>query len=235
MARGTQFLELRTRLRAEIDRSSDISVGVDDVDRLNVTLNHNYTTLSLKYDWPFLRQVFDKFTLNAGQRFYDFPADLNVERVEKVTLWFNGFAYNVLRNIEIEDYNIWDPTADNRSDPVVKWDVRYVPSVTKEQIEVWPLPATAQQMQFVGFPTLARMTADSDLCRLDDDLIVLFSAAELLASQGDKDASAKLQAAQDHLAYLKKRLKATESSCQIGLGIPEDRRPIRATVRIAGT
>lgn len=234
--RGTQFSELVIRVRDESGRDNNVSVGVDDIPALQTLINRVYSTMTLKYDWPFLRTVFDKSTVNPGQRYYDLPTNLDIERVEQVKVWFNSFAYPIERGINIEDYNLYDPDNDQRSDPVLKWDFRYVEAQSADQVEVWPLPATTQQLQMIGIRKITRLVNDSDVCLLDDDLIVLYCVAELCMREKLADAQGKLQAANDHFNWLKSRYRGTLERLSLGLGYdPQRGRHPRAIVRIAGT
>lgn len=233
MARGTAFSELVTRLRAELRRATDLSVNTADVATLKETINHVYAMLYQQYDWPHLRRVFDKIDLAAGQRYYDFPSGLDVDRVERAVAWYDGIAHDLTRGIDHVDYNSYDSTlaTPERSDPPLKWDVRWTGS--SEQIEIWPIPATNDvDLQFVGTQAISRLVNDADLCRLDDYAVVLFAAAELLKAVKANDSDAKLQAAQSHLARLRARLASTEP-VRVGLGGHSGSRPHEAIIRVS--
>lgn len=232
MARGTQFSDLVTRVRDETGRANSVAVGVEDVAEIKTKINRVYMGLYHDYDWPHLRRVFPRKTLNAGQQYYDLPDDLNLEAIESVTLWFNDQAYPVERGIELEDYNLWSPENNERSDPVLKWDIRNVAG--NEQIEVWPLPANTQYLQFIGKIAIDRLVDDDDICLLDDDLVVMFTAAPMIRRQNQKDADDMLAAATSLLGKLKGRSKAGRKSYRMGLGEVELTAPIRSTVRVNG-
>jgi hypothetical protein len=236
MARGTQFSALVTRVRNESGRASEVSLGTSDSEMLKSLVNRVYKTLYYRYDWPFLRTVFPKKAIVAGSRYYDMPANLDVERVEQAKCWFNGIAYNLEKGIDIEDYNIWDPDNDERSDPILKWDYRYVEEQSAEQIEVWPLPGSAQEMQFIGIRRVTTLVNDQDTCLLDDDLVVLYAAAEVCAAEKREDKDIKAQAAKSHFDYLTGQMrKAVGGRYRLGLGVESERPNNRAIVRIAGT
>jgi hypothetical protein len=205
MARGTAFSELVIQLRNETGRSSDVNVGVDDLDALKQAINSVYSTLYDGNDWPHLRKSFTRIPLAAGQRYYDFPAGLNSERVEQVAVWFNDQPMIVTRGIGFEEYSLYSSIDDERSDPVTNWEVKWTGS--SDQIEVWPLPSTnTQELQFIGIQAAPRLVNDVDLCLLDDTLVVLFAAAHVL---GEKAGKAKLATAQDKLKLLKARGHST--------------------------
>lgn len=233
MARNEQFLELQTALREELGRSPDVSVGVDDLPILKRALNRVYATLYDEHDWPFLRRVFPRIQLNAGQRFYDFPTDLNIERVEVVNAWWNGLPNPVHRGIGFEEYASFDSEADERSDPVLAWDVRDVSGTP--QIEVWPIPsANDQELQIIGIRTAPKLVNDIDLCLLDDEMVILFAAAQYLARQKSEDADVVLAQARARFQSMKGRSSGGGSSITtIGTGQPiEEPRRDRAVVRV---
>lgn len=217
MAVGTTFLTLRTDLRAEVRRSTTVSVGVDDVANLNRVLNHVYRTLYMDHEWPHLRKVYTKIPMAAGQRYYDFPTDLEPDRVTEAVCWSSNVAYEVRRGISFEEYGVLDPDEDERQDPVLAWDNRF--TGTKTQIEVWPIPASADHsLQFKGYIKLDKLVNDADKCWLDDELVLLFSAAEVLKADDADDADSKLQLAQGYLQRLKANSKGAGKRYSIGLG-----------------
>ena len=70
MALGTQFLDLITRVRAEVRRSVEPSVGVDDLENIKQVINRVLRTLYMAHDWAHLRKVFPRVKLNANHCFY---------------------------------------------------------------------------------------------------------------------------------------------------------------------
>ena len=187
MARGTQLLQLITMLRAELGRSTSPALGVADVPTLKQALNRAYETL-YKKDWQHLRREFAKITLSAGQRYYDLPALLDSDRVEKTVVWWNGEPYPLKKGIGFEQFAAYDSTIDERNSPAARWDIRFTGTV--EQIEIWPVPADNQQtLQFIGKSRFTRLVNDIDTCRLDDNLVVLHAAARLAVARKSNDAS----------------------------------------------
>lgn len=227
MAVGTQFLQLVTRLKAELKRVPDVAVGVDDREVLKETLNHQYDLLYKQKDWAHLRKVFT-LTLAAGQRYYTFPAGLSLDRIERVAAYWGGSPFDAQRGIDFEEYATYDSDNDQRADPVQRWDAKWTGSST--QIEVWPIPVTVQTMRFRGFQAISRLINDSDLCLLDDTLVVMFAAAELSNDSDDK--KVKLSAAQEHLRVLTARMRVG-SRHQLGLG-HSGNAPAKIVVRVSG-
>ena len=75
-------------------------------------------------------------------------------------------------------------------------------------------------MTFERIKNLNGLIAETDKADLDDQLIVLYASAEMLARQKQADAQNKLAQAQAHYARLKARLSKTETFV-LGGGEPE--------------
>jgi hypothetical protein len=227
MARGTQFLDLQTRVRAESGLAQAVAVGVDALAEIKEVINSTCQTLYMDHDWPHLRTVFERESLSAGQQYYDFPTELDVERVEDAYIWWGGKAHPFERGINFRDYNIWSDA--DRSGPAYQWDVRWVDNAT--QFEVWPIPDTNdQEFQFIGLTRLNRLINDSDRCQLDDTLVVTFAAAELI--KDEKTSEKKLKKAQGLLAKLKTRTRGALPPMRLGLGHTERNVRDCAVVRV---
>lgn len=231
MARGTAFSELREALRNDLGRSPEASVGVSDIPALKRTLNRVYRALYMENDWPHLRKVFT-VTLAAGQRYYDFPSGLALERVEEVWVDWSTIRHGLERGINQDDMNVFDSDADtpDRNDPPLKWDVRWTGS--SDQIEIWPIPATNTQTLYIqGLQDAPKLVNDTDLCLLDDDLVVAFAAAALAKRQKSADADDLLTSAQGYLSKLRSRGRAGEAPLRMGLGAKGTSRPSHITIQ----
>lgn len=203
MARGTTLGQLVTMLRAECAHATSAALGQNTLPRMQQVLRRTQEFLWNDYVWPHLRAVREE-VLQAGQRYYSWPADLSFDRViPSVDVRHDDTWRPVCYGIDTCDYNANDPELDERDDPVRKWQV-----YEDEQFEVWPLPATnGTRLRFTGIKKLRPLIADSDRADLDDQLIVLFAAAEILAKQRGGDAEAKRALA----AQLYKQLKGQQS------------------------
>lgn len=232
MARGTQFGELITGLKEELNLSTNVGVGVDSRPMLMRAINRTYELLYRSYEWPHLRVVSDRITLSAGQRFYDFPDDLDYETVNAVHVWWNAKPLPVERGVGIEEYAAFDPEDDDqRSDPVLKWDTQW--RSTDVQFEVWPVPSSnAQTIQFTGIKKFVRLVNDEDQAHIDDQVIILFAAARILKQRKSPDADTAQAQAVEALSDLRK-LTGPSRSVRMGLGNTHQTLPTRTTVRIS--
>lgn len=205
MPRGVTTLETMVRdLRYETRRSANPNIGKDELPALKRILYRTQFFLYWDYDWPFLKVRRD-ITMAQDQRYYDFPDDMDFERIYQARS--NGFnTWNLItRGITMEDYNIYDSDNGDTGTPVRKWDI--IDAGSGEQMEVHPMPAEdGEIVRLDGFKKLGALTEDADVCTLDDNLIVLFAAANVLVGQDNNLAKELL--AQANKLYLKMRAGA---------------------------
>lgn len=235
MARGTQLLKLVEMLREEVNRATNVAVGNDDLPGLKNKLSRTQEVLWDEYDWPFLRQVFPAKQMQAGERYYDFPVGLSVNRIDDndgtdgpgVVCWFSNLPVPIKRGIGFNEYAIYNSDNGVRQEPALAWDVRWTGA--KDQFEVWPVPVTnTASIQFKGIRKLRPLIADSDVADLDDQMIVLFAAAEILSRQGSASAPDIGALAKARFARLKGRSKAGTRTYRLGMseGQHDNRFPI---------
>lgn len=230
--RRKQFAQLISDLRAELSRSTDPAVGVSDLPTLKQILARNYEAAYQGYDWPHLT-IMPIVSLNGGQQFYDFPDDLDYDDLDEVVVWWNNLPVQIERGIGFAEYATYNSAAGAVSDPVCKWDVRY--TSTHEQMEVWPVPASSNgSIQFKGRAKFVPLVNDDDLCRIDDQVVVLMSAVELVPVKERQAAQAKLSAAQARIARVKGRSKSGSERVRIGLGRANPPVHGRSVVRVSG-
>lgn len=190
MARGTTLGQLVTMLREECGHATSAALGQNTLPRMKRVLQRTQEFLWGDHAWPHLR-VYREETLQAGQRYYTFPSDLAFDRVENVHIRWDDTWQPVCYGIELDHYNAQDPELDDRDDPVLRWQAH-----EDGQFEVWPLPATnGLRLRFEGIKKLSKFVDDSDRADLDDNLLVLFAASEILAKQKGGDAQGKARLA----------------------------------------
>jgi hypothetical protein len=198
---GTTLLTLRQMLRAEIGENLD-----ETASPANVTLHNRL--LSTKQSWLanqhayLLSKVRKEVALTAGTRLYTLPTGIDLDRLDQPAYTKLGnFRFWMEFGIRQEHYNAFDPTLDMRCDPVIRWDI--INDAGTRKLEVWPIPASNQTMIIEGMGVPSTMTANGDLCVVDDLVLVLFTAAEILTRDKQADAQAKLSLAQAALNSLK--------------------------------
>lgn len=230
MARGTSLTQLLVMLRAEAGHSTSVAAGIDNQASLIQKLQRTQIMLYDEYDWPFMMSEWS-IQMQAGQRYYDFPQEtgfpgltvINLEGIVEAWIDYSGRPIRLDRGIgqyQYAQYNSNAPTPDS-ADPVRRWDVKR-PVDAKEQIEVWPIPASNTNIVYLkGKKVLRPLIAASDVADLDDQLIVLTTAAEILARQKAADAPDVKAAAAARMKQLKGRSKGGTSTFTLtGLNRP---------------
>ena len=221
MARGTTLAILINDLRSEIGHSLQPNLGKSTRDVLVNVLQRTQRRLWEDYGWPFLRVIRD-IEISTNQRYYDLPSDMTFERIEKAEFKHGDYWTKLDYGIGARQYNQFDSDRGITSYPVQCYDAH-----ENNQIEIWPIPtndsttSTKQGMvRFHGIKNLGGLISETDTADLDDQLIILYASAEMLARQKQADSQNKLAQAQSHYARLKARLSKTETFV-IGGGEPE--------------
>lgn len=212
MARGTTLANLLLMLKAETGQVMTAGVGEAEDTRLKYLLAQQQQWLAAEFDWPFLERTGDVL-LAAGDRTATLPSTLDYERPVRVTALDQDIWRPLIYGISPQEYITWNSDEDERADPILKW--KYATDTT---FEVWPRPATATTVRFTGQKELSRLTETTDTADLDDLLIVLFTAAELLAGQKQSDAAAKLARAQARFNTLKSAYPKANPTFVLGAG-----------------
>lgn len=220
-----QLLVMVKNLRAEVGHSLATAQGVNQVETLKYLLTRTQEELWTAFQWPELTIRVDT-VLTPGQFLYSFPAAFTFDQVRSTwtsrpsdTQW-REIAYGI-------DESLISPGGANsqRADPTVLWDVEGGTSI---QFRVWPTPDTAGgYIRFKGNKALTAFIADSDVSTLDDNLIVLFAASEILARAKAEDADLKQQKAQRHLQkLLGTKVSAKMRIATLGGGAPGVRQSV---------
>lgn len=197
----TTLEEMVEDLRLETRRSSDPAIGQDEEPALKRLLYRTQFFLYWDFDWPFLKVRRD-ITTQTNERYYDFPSDMDFERIARVRTNGQTDWQIVQRGITVDDYNIYDSDNGDTATPVLKWDI--IDAGQGDQVEFWPMPdSNTETIRFEGFKRLGNLISNTDICTLDDTLIVTLAAAHLLTGQDDKLAQTML--AQGNKLYLRMR------------------------------
>lgn len=211
MAIGTTFETLTEMVRDEAKLSSNSSRGIDNLAYILRLIRRHYEQLYDAYDWPHMKLPKEqgRISTQAGQRYYDIPATLNAHRISKISAHVGYDWIELVYGVGPEQYAVIDPDRDMRADPALRWDF-----VGERSIEIWPMPASNNNLiWFEGYKDFTRLVEQSDRCDLDDILVSLFVAAEILSNS--KDGQAKAQAAQMRLNQLR---AGSRPKIRVGMG-----------------
>lgn len=212
MSRGTALSTLVTMLKAELGYSLDATATGKDA-ALKQLLSNKEQWLATELDWPFLEHRWD-LACNSGSRYLNLPtveaspgdegasAAINFEREVRVEVLYNSRYWPVEYGIGAREYNIFNSDLQGQAmDPIQRW--RFATDTSEaanaNQVEIWPVPVTAQTLRFTGQRALLTLAVDADKADLDDTLLVLFCAAELLANLDQNNAQLVAGRAQERL------------------------------------
>lgn len=225
MARGVQLGVMLAKLRGELRDAQSVALGVNVVENYKTTLARVQETLWQDYEWPFLNIYLDD-PVPAGTRYQQYPTGLDFERSVQAWQKYGGDWVPLAYGITPELMNVYDSDEGIRADPIQAWQHQ----ADNNGYEVWPIPQTDQMLRFKGTAKLKPFVAETDVCTLDDQLIILFTAAELLAARGAKDAEAKLVAAQGLYRRLKGLQGAKKAAVVVMGGAAHPQRAGRAGI-----
>lgn len=186
-------------LKAEV---GDYSGTNSATDAATVTILSNMQKwLATEYDWPFLERRWN-VACPANQQYVTFPTqddntdviDMNLERMPKVEVQWTETWQPVIYGIGADEYNTLDFSLQQQSDPIQRWRAATNPNEphNPNQYEVWPVPVTNQTMRFTGQRALQPLVNTStDKADLDDMLLVMACATEMLTRSKQADAGLK--------------------------------------------
>jgi len=224
MPRGTQFGQLVDQFREEAGHAVSRALGQNELPGIKAILRRTYRRLHSDFEWPHLRVYRDK-TLAAGEQYYALPADLLSDRIAQAWVREQGtdWWYDLIYGIGLDAYNTVHSFRDEREDFPCRWQVW-----EEEQFEVWPVPATSDHtVRFYGVRAPKPLTDENETVDLDDDLIVLYAVAEMLARERSSDAELKLQQARQHYMRLRSNSQHTEP---FTMKVSHDRRGGRSRI-----
>lgn len=207
MARGTSFADLIDMFREETGRATSRSLGQNELPAIKRRLRRTYRWLHNDFAWPHLKVWRDK-VVNAGDRYFTLPTDLDFERV-RPEVWCKRPEdtewYPLVYGINYVHYNFTDSDAGEREDYPHAWQY-----YENDQIELWPVPSVNDiTLRFHGWSRPKPLVSESEVLDLDDELIVMYAAAAQL--QRDKAPDAMDLAQQARAYYLRLRGRQIKS------------------------
>lgn len=233
MSRGTALATLRAYLKAELRDTQETNSAVDV--EYNYALANRQKDLAFAYDWSFLEHRWD-LACAAASRYLNVPTaddrgatvSINFERPVKVERLFNTYYNPVDYGISSEQYNFRNGVT-QPLDPIMRWQLvtNVNEAASPNQIEIWPVPSTAQTLRFTGQRDLLALTDDTKTADLDDLLIVYLVAADYLAMRKQENAPLVLRKANERLVKLRAGYPSDCKTIVFGRNSTYERREVR--------
>jgi hypothetical protein len=241
--RNTPLGQVRLMVKAQCGKSLDATATSQDAE-INQLISDCQAQLAASYDWPFLKQRWDSI-LAVATRFQTFPTTfspqggsvaatgaINFERPPRVETKWNNIWQEVIYGIDdIPEFNYLDSDRAQVLDPAQRWQFS-----DETNYEIWPLPASAAQIRFIGQRQLIALGSyangaitwdDTALCDLDDLLLTYHVAAEYMLREENSQASIMAEKAQRRLIAVLGAYPVRSETITIGRGTPLDRKAIR--------
>lgn len=209
-------------LHAEAGEEMDETISPAMISKENQLLNNMQAFLVNQHAY-LLGKARVELAAVVGTQYYDLPSGVDFDRLESPEfINVANFRYRLGFGIGQEEYNIFRSDLGVRASPVMRWDLVNVTSgaTTKLQIELWPIPSVAQTLMIAGTLPLTQMTADADKCVIDDLVLILFTAAQLVAKHQGGDAQAVLAKAQAALQSIRASKPSKYDVFNISGGMP---------------
>ncbi|MBY0393225.1 MAG: hypothetical protein K2Q27_08160 [Novosphingobium sp.] len=86
MARGNTLGQILEMMKLECGLDPDPALSTNVRPKMVQMIKREYDRLYEEFDWPFLRLYADVLT-QAGERYYDVPAEMDLDRIEMVDLY----------------------------------------------------------------------------------------------------------------------------------------------------
>jgi len=202
-------------VRNEAKLSSKSSRGVDHRDHIVQIIKRTHEQLYDDYDWEYMlihKEDAGKI-LQAGERYYDYPAGLNVERAFDLWHKYGNVWVPLEYGISQHHYSQHDSDTDERADPALAWQVR-----DEKQFEIWPIPTQSiEEVRFSGHKALNILDGDDARLNMDDILISLMCASEILTDNNQPGAPLKTSLATARLQKMRAR-HGSKGRVRVGMG-----------------
>jgi hypothetical protein len=215
MARNTTLANLRTQLKAYLGQT----LGTANDTTYNTLLSLQQQNEAKLFQYPFLEDRFD-LAVPPGSRYLTFPTldnegittALNLEFDVIAEVYWSTIYQPVAYGIGSEQFNLLNSDIPgNAQDPIQNW--RWS---EENQIEIWPINIQGQTLRFTGQRALDPLVADSDTADLDDQIIVLPVAVELLTRSKQPDAQLRLSKAMELLRAIKSHYPVKQNGLVFG-------------------
>jgi hypothetical protein len=204
---GVTLDRMRVELRAETGQSINYTLhGVESQKTQDIVLDRQQRELWDAYNWEHLR-IHKDVTLANGQADYSYPAEIQFDQISRINLAQSGSSQWQTLTYGIRATDI-PPGGAPRGTPR-QWANKVavssagVTDPTGMMITLLPVPnVDGMVMRIAGQAPCTSLNSSEARCIIDSKAIILFAAAEILATQKSESAALKLTKAQNYLRKL---------------------------------
>jgi len=201
---GVTLLNLRRDLRAETGQSLSPAQGVQSQETQDIQLDRQQRELWEQFEWPHLRYWVDVPALK-NQSIYSYPNSMPFDQINRIYFAASGNDNWKALQYGLRAFDL-SPTTAQVGSPA-RWGNKVSVDTDGKtnpigQVELLPVPSSDGILRFEGQAPCNPLVADDDTCVIDSKAIVLFAAAEILATQKAEAAALKLQKANQYLRRL---------------------------------
>lgn len=225
MALNTTLLDLRTMLKAEIGDNLSSGTALDTTYTQKLALAQKLLVSEL--DFSYLQEQWD-VSVGAGGRYVAMPTTtvrgssylMDYSRQPEAYVFFNQLYIGLEYGIGVPEFNYQNSDLNQGVDPIQRWRWTHKGvGAANQQVEFWPMPQTAQTVRFYGQRALNALAVDADTADLDDVLLVLTVAVDILSRRKGADAATRLASASRRLQQIRGSLpQRTPDKCVFGQG-----------------
>jgi hypothetical protein len=204
---GVTLDTLRKELRAETGQSINYLLhGTQSQQSQDMVLDRQQRELWDAYQWQHLR-IWRDMTLLSGQADYNYPVELPYDQISRINLALSSTGrWQTLSNgINATDVPPSGPPAGTPQQWANKVSINSSGVINPNGMMFTLLPVPNQEGMIIrinGQAPCTSLVTDTSQCIIDSKAIVLFAAAEILATQKSESAALKLTKAQNYLRKL---------------------------------
>lgn len=220
MSRGTLASTVLTMLKAEIGDFAGTNTVRDA--ELYQLMSNKQLELVMEYDWSFMQGRWDA-PVAANQQLVTWPtvtdegltATINFDEIDKMEVLYNQVYQPMLYGIGSAQYNFSNYQLLGQTlDPISNWREAADPSdaVNPLKFEVWPVPSTTQTVRITGERQPTLISGAGIKVDLDDMLVTLGVAADVLFYKNPQKATRCMQRFQSHLKRLGGQSKTSDKN-----------------------
>jgi hypothetical protein len=210
MRTGVPLHQIRREVMIEAGLSPDPGHEAFSRETLNQKINRTERIMAQEDEWP-TQHYEQQVTVPPDAKWVSFPVGITPSSIRQVSVLFGTIWLPVVQGIGPAERTVYSD--DMRATPISRWEINVD---QPGQFEVWPRGAVQQTLLFSGTRKIGGMVDENDACTLDADVIVLRTAAKILARDRQEDAALLMGEAISLTQSILKAINAANPPTRIG-------------------